>query len=467
MTGSNSKSTEWRAGLDNDIFAPRGGRKVAVIGSGISGLSAAWLLSKHCDVTLYEADDRLGGHANTVDIRFGLNTIAVDTGFIVYNDRNYPNLVALFEHLGVPTDSSNMSFAASLDDGRFEYSGCGLSGLLGQRSNAIRPRFWRMVSDILRFYKQAPGLLERTDLDTATIGDYLDANHYSRAFVEDHLMPMGAAIWSSSADDMRGYPLHAFIRFFVNHGLVVLKDRPQWRTVTGGSREYVSRLLADFKGTVRRNTPIASIARFGGRVTVTDTHGNSDLYSDIVVATHADQALALLSDADERERALLGAFDYTPNTAVLHSDIRLMPKRKQVWASWNYIAVRQQSGDSPLCVTYWMNQLQNLDPSVPLFVTLNPSRDIDPAKVHSTVHYSHPLFDQKAMAAQKQLWQLQGKRNTWFCGAHFGAGFHEDGLQSGLAAAESLAGIRRPWSVKDESARIHLGPRSSNLMAAE
>lgn len=467
FTSSHSKSTEWRTGLDNNIFAPRGGRKVAVIGSGISGLSAAWLLSRHCDVTLYEADDRLGGHANTVDVRVGSATVAVDTGFIVYNDRNYPNLVALFKHLGVPTDDSNMSFAASLDDGRFEYSGCGLSGLLGQRSNAFRPRFWRMVSDILRFYKEAPGLLERKDLQTATIGDYLDANRYSQAFVEDHLMPMGAAIWSSSASDMRGYPLHAFIRFFVNHGLVVLKDRPQWRTVTGGSHEYVSRLLADFKGTVRKNTPVANITRIGGKVTVTDIHGHSDQFSDIVIATHADQALSLLGDADEHERALLGAFDYTPNTAVLHSDIRLMPKRKQVWASWNYIAARQQSGDSPLCVTYWMNQLQNLDPSVPLFVTLNPSRNIDPDRIHRTFHYTHPLFDQKAMAAQKQLWQLQGRHNTWFCGAHFGAGFHEDGLQSGLAAAESLAGIRRPWSVRDESGRIHLGPVNSNLMAAE
>lgn len=439
-------------------------RKVAVIGSGISGLSAAWLLSQSMEVVLYEADRRLGGHANTVDVQSRRLAVPVDTGFIVYNDRNYPNLVALFDRLGVPTKASNMSFAASLDGGGFEYSGSGLSGLLGQRTNAMSPRFWRMLSGILRFYREAPQCLDRDDLAGVTLGDYLDANGYSKSFAEDHLLPMGAAIWSTTASEMRAYPLQAFLRFFVNHGLVVLKDRPQWRTVDGGSREYVARLAADFKGTVRANTPVASIVRHADHVQVADISGHADRFTDIIIATHADQALEMLADPSEDERALLGAFDYTANRAVLHTDTSLMPKRRKVWASWNYIADGKATGDSQLCVTYWMNLLQGLGELPPTFVTLNPTREIPQEKILRSFDYTHPLFDTKALDAQKRLWQLQGHNNTWYCGAHFGSGFHEDGLQSGLAAAESLGGVRRPWTVENESGRIFTGP---NLMAAE
>jgi uncharacterized protein len=431
-------------------------RRVAVIGAGISGLSAAWLLSSKLNVTVYEAEPRLGGHANTVHVRTQAGNVAVDTGFIVYNDRNYPNLVALFDHLRVPNQPSNMSFAASLDAGGFEYSGSGLSGLLGQRTNALRPRFWRMVSDIMRFYKQAPELLARDDLAATTLGDYLTQEAYSTAFVEDHLLPMGAAIWSTTASDMRAYPLHAFIRFFINHGLVSLKDRPQWRTVTGGSREYVDRLRAATKASFRSGDPVAAIRRDAFGVKITTVSGHQDRFDDVVIATHANEALRLLADASPQESALLGAFDYTPNVAVLHSDANLMPKRKQVWASWNYIGEDRQSGDQSLCVTYWMNKLQGLDEALPLFVTLNPSRTIDPRKTHQVFDYTHPLFDTKAINAQKQLWQLQGARKTWFCGAYFGSGFHEDGIQSGLACAEHLSGLRRPWTVEGESSRISL-----------
>ncbi len=437
-------------------------RRIAVIGSGISGLSAAWLLDKSADVTLFEAEGRLGGHANTVSVdQPGKTAIAVDTGFIVYNERNYPNLVELLDNLGVETSTSDMSFAASLRGGQLEYSGTDINGLFGQRSNLLRPRFWHMVRDVMRFYKKAPDLLGDPSLQTISLGDYLDANGYSISFVDDHLLPMGAAIWSTTAADMRAYPLQAFIRFFVNHGLVQLADRPQWRTVKGGSREYVSRLIAQFKGTVVLNSQIASLQRSENGVNVLDRSGQLSSFDDVVIATHADQALALLSDADAQERTLLGAFDYTRNAAVLHSDARLMPKRRNVWSSWNYLSEPNSTGSEQLCVTYWMNRLQNIDEKTPLFVTLNPSRAIDPAKLIRTFDYAHPLFDAKALAAQKQLWNLQGRRNTWFCGAHFGSGFHEDGLQSGLAVAEALGGVRRPWTVEHESGRIFLTPEKA------
>ncbi|WP_274706806.1 NAD(P)/FAD-dependent oxidoreductase [Allorhizobium sonneratiae] len=439
-------------------------QRVAVIGSGISGLSAAWLLSKSVDVVLYEAENRPGGHSNTVTVQGPEGSVAVDTGFIVYNGLNYPNLVALFDHLGVETQASDMSFAASLDGGGFEYCGSRLSGLLGQKINMVRPRFWRMMSDIIRFYKAAPALLEREDLREASLGDYLAMSRYSHAFIEDHLLPMGAAIWSTTAKDMRAYPLHAFLRFFVNHGLVQIKDRPHWRTVKGGSQTYVRRLLETMAAKVHLGDPVVSVLRNDAGATVTTRSGHQDHFDAVTMATHADQALALLGDADPLEQKLLGAFDYTTNRAVLHSDATLMPKRRTVWASWNYIGDIAAGGATPLCVTYWMNRLQSLPASLPLFVTLNPSREIAPSKVHASFDYTHPLFDAKALAAQRQLWQLQGRRHSWFCGAYFGSGFHEDGLQSGLAVAEDIGGLRRPWTVANESGRIHLKP---TLMAAE
>lgn len=441
-----------------------GKRRIAVVGSGISGLSCAWLLSRSAEVVLYETEGRPGGHSNTVMAPGRVKDTPVDTGFIVYNDRNYPNLVKLFDHLDVPTLASDMSFAASLGDGAFEYSGSGLSGLLGQKTNLLRPRFWRMVKDILRFYREAPALLERPELDGVSLGDYLASAGYAASFVEDHLLPMGAAIWSTTASEMRLYPLHAFIRFFVNHGLLTLTDRPRWRTVKGGSREYVARILADFRGTVRLSTAVAHVRRLPVGVEVIDIHGHAETFDDVVLATHANQSLDLLQDADPRERALLEAFQYTPNVAVLHSDETLMPKRKSVWSSWNYVAGRRDGAGEMLCVTYWMNKLQSLDPETPLFVTLNPCRPIDPAKVIQTFNYEHPLFDAAAIRAQRQIWQLQGHRNTWYCGAYFGSGFHEDGLQSGLAVAEALGGVRRPWSVENESGRIVI---TRQLEAAE
>lgn len=440
-------------------------RRIAVVGSGISGLSAAWLASRENDVVLYEAADRLGGHSNTVLVQTPDGELPVDTGFIVFNDKNYPNLVALFDHLGVATDASDMSFAASIEDGAFEYSGTGLKGILGQRRNAARPRFWRMLSDVLRFYREAESLMGRPDLQAMTLGDYLDRENYSKVFIDDHLLPMGAAIWSMTTTDMRAYPLQAFIRFFVHHGLILLSGRPLWRTVSGGSRQYVRRIAEDFKGEIRLNCGVTRIERLAaGGVSITDNKGDVDRFDTVIVATHANDALGMLGDADEMETRILGGFRYTDNVAVLHSDVRLMPKRKAVWSSWNYIGGKRENDSAPLCVTYWMNRLQNLPERHPLFVTLNACRDIREEAVIGTYHYTHPLFDLASMAAQREVWALQGRRDTFFCGAHFGSGFHEDGLQAGLAAAEAATGLKRPWQVKDQSGRIFADPL---LAAAE
>lgn len=431
-------------------------RRVAVIGSGISGLSAAWLMSKEADVTLYEADTRIGGHSNTAEVETDAGRIPVDTGFIVYNELNYPNLVAMFAHLGVATMASDMSFAASLEKGGFEYSGAGLSGLVAQKANIMRPRFWRMMSDLVRFYRKAPALAKTPEAATMTLGEFLKINKFSEPFIRDHLLPMGAAIWSVTPDEMRDYPLLAFLRFFESHGLLSLGERPVWRTVAGGSRRYVEKLVEGFRGKVRTGTPVRSVRRFPGGVVVTDASGHDDIFTDVVIGSHGDQALAMLSDADAEDRALLCAFTYSKNEAVLHSDTRLMPRRKSVWASWNYLDDGSSKADRNLCVTYWMNRLQNLPCKDDIFVTLNPVKPVDETKVFARYAYEHPLFNAAAIAAQRDIWSIQGKGGVWYCGAHLGSGFHEDGLQSGLAVAEAVTGVRRPWQVANESGRIFL-----------
>jgi predicted NAD/FAD-binding protein len=318
-------------------------------------------------------------------------------------------------------------------------------------------RFWLMVRDIYRFYVEAPRLVGRADCERLTLGEYLDRNGYTSAFIEDHLLPMGAAIWSTTARQMRDYPLVAFVRFFIHHGLLDLVDRPKWRTVTGGSTRYVQRMIGAVQD-VRLGAGAVQIRREHGGVTVIDAQGERSWFNAVVIATHADQALRLLADADAAEASLLGAFDYTANEAVLHCDSALMPKRERVWSSWNYIGESNDSGERPLCVTYWMNRLQSLPTRAPIFVTLNPTREIAADKFIRSFHYTHPLFDRKAVEAQQHLWRLQGRRHTWFAGSYFGHGFHEDALQSGLAAAEAVGGVRRPWQVAGESNRIALAP---------
>jgi hypothetical protein len=427
-----------------------------VIGTGIAGMACAWLLSERHRVTVYESAERVGGHCNTVEIATPDGGVPVDTGFIVYNAATYPNLTALFAHLGVPTQASDMSFAVSLDAGRLEYAGTNLAGLFAQPGNLLRPRFWDMLRDLLRFYRAAPRDLPRLEHDLGSLDDYLRAGGYGAAVRDDHLLPMAAAVWSCPEADAGLQPAASFIRFCANHGLLRVTGRPVWRTVRGGSREYVTRLTERFADRIQTGHPALAVERLGDGVRVHGTEG-AHRHDHAVLACHADQALALLGDRASRlERAVLGAFRYTRNHAVLHTDASLMPSRRGVWASWNYLG-RSGQPDARPCVTYWMNRLQRLDCAMDVFVTLNPPRPPRPGTLWRTESYEHPVFDAAAIRAQRRLWSLQGDGGVWFCGAHFGAGFHEDGLQAGLAVAEQLGGVRRPWNVAHESGRICLG----------
>ena len=435
---------------------PEGRQKIAVVGTGISGLSAAWLLDQRHDVTVYEQNGYVGGHSNTTDVEIDGQTIPVDTGFIVYNPVNYPNLTALFEHLGVPTNPSDMSFSASLNNGSLEYSGTNLLGLLAQPRNLVRPRFLRMIRDLRRFYRQAPQLIWDRSLERVALGNFLRVNRYSNAFIYDHLMPMGAAIWSSSVKQMLAFPTLTFLKFFDNHGLVQLNNRPEWRSVCGGSREYVRRLTAPFAGRIHRNQPVVRVERDRNIQTIVTADGSRENYDHIVLACHADQALQLLANPTAEEQATLSKIRYQANTAVLHTDTNLMPTRRRAWASWNYLGNGEGPEDQVLCVTYLMNRLQKLSTNTPVMVTLNPCRDVDADKIICSYEYEHPLFDAAAIHSQRHLWDLQGRQNTWFCGAYFGSGFHEDGIQAGLAVAEKLGGLKRPWFVVEPSTRVGL-----------
>jgi len=440
--------------------------RIAVIGTGISGISAAWLLNQRHDITVYERADRVGGHSNTVFVPFDGRRIPVDTGFIVFNPQTYPNLTALFKHLQVPTRASKMSFAVSLDGGDLEYSGTGLAGLLAQPRNIARPRFWSMVADLQRFYRQAQVDADTMQDERMSLAEYLDAGRYGAAFRDDHLIPMASAIWSSQPSEILSYPAAAFIRFYRNHGLLQLSRRPVWRTVSGGSIAYLNRIRQPFADRIKLDTGVLEVQRENDRVIVRDTAGAIAHFDHVVFATHADQALAALSDPTPRERLLLGAFRYSRNLAILHSDRSFMPKRRAAWSSWNYVGSRGACSDES-SVTYWMNSLQHISDDAPLFVTLNPQQPPRAGTLHRSEIYEHPIFDSRAIAAQRELWSLQGLNRTWYCGAYFGSGFHEDGLQAGLAVAEHLGGVRRPWRVPNESGRIVIGAPKTMAAVAE
>ena len=428
--------------------------RIAVIGSGISGLAAAWALNRRYDVTVYEADQRLGGHANTVEIPDPAGAIPVDTGFIVYNEANYPNLVQLFHHLDVPTEPSEMSFSVSRDRGGFEYR-ARAAGLFAQPSNLGRPGHLRMIRDVIRFTREAPMLLRDGTFETT--GELLDRMDMSSEFRRDFLLPMLACIWSSSLETMLDYPAESMVRFLDNHGLLNVLKRPRWRTVSGGSREYVSRISSSFAGGVRLGTPVERIERTSDEVAVHDSRGGIGRFDQIVVATHADTALEMLGrGATEAEREVLSAFRYQRNRAVLHRDPTLMPKRRRAWSSWNYLAAPGDDGTEQVSLSYWMNRLQNLETERPVIVTLNPGRE--PRDIEREFTYDHPQYDQLTVAAQGLLPSLQGSRRTWFCGSYHGSGFHEDGLRAGLAVAADLGSPAPWWSTSTPAERTGRAP---------
>jgi len=429
--------------------------KIAVVGTGISGLSAAWLLHETHDITVYEKEARLGGHSNTMDVDYDGVPMSVDTGFIVYNDLNYINLNALFEHLGVQTQGSNMSFGVSVDRGRLEWSSDTLASIFAQKRNLARPSFLAMLRNIFRFNKLALRDLENGALCGLTLGEYLERGRFGRGFRDYYLLPMGAAIWSTSTADMLDFPAESFVNFFNNHRLLHT-ERPAWRTVVGGSRQYVTKLAAPFHDRVRAGAGVTQVRRLAetGGVEVTDETGHTETYDQVILACHSDQALSMLSDADEKERRILGALRYAPNTVYLHRDPALMPTRRKVWSSWNYMCNGVDSGGK-VSVSYWMNRLQSLDYKRPLFVSLNPEQAPREELTFKEMTYDHPQFDAAALTAQKLMDEIQGVRGVWFAGAYCGHGFHEDGLKAGLSVAERLSGLVRPWArAADEAAPI-------------
>ncbi len=416
------------------FFRHTGGhRRIAVIGSGAAGLAVAWALAKQHDVHLFEADDRLGGHAHTVDIDVDGARIPVDTGFIVFNEVNYPSLTQMFDALGIVTQKSEMSFSVSVDRGRFEYSGRWPGGILAQKRNLVSPTYWRMLSDIRRFYARAAGDLVALEGGKVSLDDYIAEAGFSPVFRDRHLFPMVGAIWSLPTEGAGNMPAAAVIRFFRAHGLLHLRHRPQWRTVTGGSRRYVERLIDDFGGTVHQGRPVREVVSNGAGVVLSVERDGVLNFDEVVIAAHGDQALRLLKSPAESRSRVLGAFRYSANTVVLHSDLRLMPYRHSAWAAWNFIEVGGRQG-----ISYWMNCLQGLPTEVPILVTLNPPIEPDPSLTYGRYAYDHPIFDQGALDAQAQLDGVQGRDGIWFCGSYFGHGFHEDAFASGLRTAASL-----------------------------
>ncbi len=427
-------------------------KRVAIIGSGISGLSAAWLLDKTFDVTVFEINDYVGGHSHTVDVVVNGVEFPVDTGFIVFNPPNYPNLSALFEALNVETVKTDMSFSVSMDDGGFEYSGGDNAGLLAQPANLFRPKFWSMIRGILKFYKETPEFLSDPSIDDLTLGELLEGRGYSRHFIQYHLAPMGAAIWSSDSVDILDFPARAFLKFFSNHGLTQISDRPEWRTVVKGSREYVKKITSSLKREVHLNSQIKAVQRSKDSIILKFADGTQE-FDEVIFACHSDQAINLIESPSHIQQAVFSNLKYRANSVILHTDISHLPKRQKAWASWNYIEHPDGEQGDP-AISYWMNLLQPLPVETPVIVTLNPTREIDPATILGKYEYEHPVMDTMAMQARSKVWDLQGQQNMWFCGAYLGDGFHEDGIQSGLAVAEMLCGIRRPWQKEGQNARI-------------
>ena len=444
-------------------------KSIAVIGSGIAGMGAAWLLSKRHDVRVYERNVYIGGHSNTVEAPTPNGPIPVDTGFIVFNRATYPNLCGLFEALDVPVKPTEMGFAVSIGNGRLEYGGGSVGQMYAQKRNWVSPRFHGMVRDILRFYREAPAALESGKAASLSLGEFLRQGRYGQAFIDDHLLPMAAAIWSCPKETMDAFPAASFIRFFVNHGLLKVTDRPQWYTVDGGSREYVRRLVADLPHGVATGRAAVSVRSTPEGVFVSDAHGVTERFDEVVMAAHGDESRNLLVDRTDEEDAILSAFRYERNLAILHDDPAQLPRRRAVWSAWNYLSDGVAGKDRRLAVSYWMNSLQSLETKRLLVVTLNPLIPVPDAHVIARFEYDHPIFDAAAIMAQRALPRIQGRRNVWFCGSYCGYGFHEDGLASAVAVARAL-GVEAPWGHRPHHAMDAVGDgttRDALELAAE
>ena len=405
--------------------------KIAVIGSGISGLSAAYYLSKKFKVDLFEQEDYFGGHSCTYDIKKEEKTIPVDLGFIVFNELTYPNLLNFFKELEVPFEKSDMSFSVSIRGSNIEYGGRGLKALFANKSNIFNFNFLKMIAEIISFYKSAPSLI-KNNLDGVTLGSYLDKSNFSKYLVEYHIIPMVAAIWSMPFSKARDMPLKLFLNFFINHGLFKLKNRPQWYTVTGRSRTYVKKVLEKISGEVFKNYKVNSINRNENNVRIKIGDDYLD-YDHVVLASHADQSLKILDKPTEEEQRILSKFKYVSNEAILHSDERFMPKKRLAWSSWNSISNGNQT-----CVTYWLNNLQNLKCEQNFFLTLNPISEIRKKNVIKNINFTHPYFNSETLKYQKSLLSIQGKKRTWYCGSYFSYGFHEDGIKSAINLIENF-----------------------------
>jgi uncharacterized protein len=440
--------------------------RVAVIGSGIAGIGAAWALSAVHDVTLIESHERVGGHSRTLEIDIGGRTVPVDTGFIVYNERNYPNLVRFLATLGVETEPSDMSFAVSTDDHSVEYGGRA-SAMFATPRSLVDPRIWGVVRGITAFRSEQQRLADGLVPADVSISTYLASRGYPTAFSTYYLFPLASAVWSGTRNNAADMPAKTFLGFLNNHGLLGLDDRPLWRTVTGGSQSYVNRAIKEITR-VHTERTITGVRRHGSGVDVTDEHGSTESFDHVVFATHADVTLAILGDdATVEERRILSAFRYDRNEVVLHTDLRAMPSRRRVWSSWNAIERRHDDGSRPVSVSYWMNRLQNLDLESDVIVTLNPGDGVDPSTVIDRWVAMHPQFDVGTDRAQREVPTIQGADRIWFAGAHLGYGFHEDGLQSGLTVAAAL-GAPAPWNddiVPVSTAAVHASPSQQRVLA--
>ena len=448
---------------------------IAVIGSGITGLSACWLLHEKYEITLFEKNNYLGGHTHTHDVEEKDKNLAIDSGFIIYNEKNYPNLVGLFKALDVKTQTTDMSFAFSLNQGELEYAGSDLLGMFAQKSNIFNPKHWKLLKEIVRFNKTAHAQLNKLEIEKSTdysLGDFLRKHSFSRDLQQNYLLPMGAAIWSCPVEVMYNFPAFSFLRFFANHGLIDLKDRPQWRSVVGGSREYIRKMLPtlDTQISIKAGAKLVKRSEHGIEIF---TENQSHKFDQVIFACHADEALKLLDEASPNETDILACFNYQENKTYLHTDTSLMPKRRNAWCCWNYLAQSDNHSskntihknnndinDKKVTATYWMNKLQSIEANKHYLVTLNPYQEINPSKIIKMMTYHHPVFDNDAINAQSRLDELQGINNSWFCGSYAGYGFHEDGLASSVAVCEKL-GVIAQWNKNEAEKPEQVSARKS------